>query len=89
MTTEIVNKVFKCKKIEPVLGHAGTLGTQYPGQHGFQYITEADRMVDADQEVDLVTESLNMSESGGSVAEMDMKVSCSWLAIQGTRYISY
>ncbi len=81
MTTEIVNKVFKCKKIEPVLGYSGAAGTQYPGQHGFQYIQEADRVVDADSEIDLVTESLNMSDT--RVVEMDIKVSCSWIAVQG------
>lgn len=81
LTTEIVNKVFKCKKIEPVLGYSGAAGTQYPGQHGFQYIQEADRVVDADSEIDLVTESLNMSDT--RVVEMDIKVSCSWIAVQG------
>ena len=81
LTTEIVNKVFKCKKIEPVLGYSGAPGTQYPGQHGFQYIPEADRVVDADNEIDLVTESLNMSDT--RVVEMDIKVSCSWIAVQG------
>ena len=80
LTTEILNKVFKCKKISPVQGHGGCLGTQYPGNHGFEYVPEADLVVDADQEVDLLNEGLSPTEF---TLEMDMKVSCNWLAIQG------
>jgi len=85
LTTEILNKVFKCKKISPILGHihnAQHVHAGTPQSAGFQHVPEGDLIVEADHEVDLLSESLN----GGvydTLHEMNMKVSCKWLAIQG------
>jgi len=87
LTTEVLNKVLKCKKISPILGHTDNTqqmhtGTPHPQSAGFKLVSESDLIVETDHEVDLLRESLSYVENN-TLHQMNMKVSCKWLAIQG------
>lgn len=78
LTTDIVNKVFKCKSIEPVIGHKKS---RILGCDSFEYLPEGELFVESDREIHLVNESLQPVNKG--FEESQILVSASWIALQG------
>jgi len=79
LTTDILNKVFKHKNIEPVIGHKKS---RILGCDSFEYLPEGELFVESDREIHLVNESLQPVNNKG-IEESQIIVSASWIALQG------
>jgi len=77
LTTDILNKAFKCKNIEPVIGHKKS---RILGCDSFEYLPEGEIFVESDREINLVNESLHTNQC---LEESRVTVSASWIALQG------
>jgi len=77
LTTDIVNKAFKVKNIEPVIGHKKS---RIIGCDSFEYLPEGEIFVESEREINLVSESLQTSQP---IEESQITVSASWISLQG------
>lgn len=77
LTTDIVNKAFKVKNIEPVIGHKKS---RILGCDSFEYLPEGEIFVESEREINLVSESLQASQP---IEESQITVSASWISLQG------
>ena len=72
-----MNKAFKVKNIEPVIGHKKS---RVVGCDSFDYLPEGEIFVESGREINLVNESLQICQP---IEETQMSVSASWISIQG------
>ena len=72
-----MNKAFKVKNIEPVIGHKKS---RIIGCDSFEYLPEGEIFVESEREINLVSESLQTSQP---IEESQITVSASWISLQG------
>jgi len=77
LTTDIVNKALKVKKIAPVIGHKKN---RILGCDSFEYLPEGDIYIESDREINLVSESL---QGESTIQESQVNVTASWISVQG------
>ena len=72
-----MNKAFKCRNVEPVIGHKKN---RILGCDSFEYLPEGEIFVESDREINLVSESLQGTQA---LPETQITVSASWISLQG------
>lgn len=80
LTADDMNRALYWSNVEPVLGYCG--GKEVSTSILYQYIPESEIFVARDWELDLV--ELSQEDSVNSSGEMELDITASWLAVEGS-----